>query len=350
MQAFDAWNTRGIPLDEAHRAAEAGRLLPGGIAAGQSTGTSGGPRGIFLTSPTEHRAWAGTMMARILPRPPWQAQRVALFLRDPNALYRAVNGHGVRLAWFPPSALAEEVVAFRPTVLAAPPRVLARLGQESSKIAPERVVAIAETLDPPERRSIAARFPPPIHQIYQATEGFLAATCEHGTLHLNEDFLIVEKEWLDPPTGRFRPVITDLRRRTQPVVRLRLDDILVERRSPCPCGRRWTALEAVEGRSDEIFLLPRADGEAGWTRVFPGDLKRALSSTDFRLMQESPDRVSLAVADGDVTWAMKALEACWKAAGGKAPRLERVPFPAHASAGEKLRRVVRHFPAPASSV
>ena len=354
MQSFAEWNTCGIRLEEARRAAESGQPLPGGVTAGQSTGTSGGPRGIFLASPAERRAWAGTMMARILPRPPWRAQRVALFLRDPNALYRALDGRGVRFTWFPPSASAAEVAAFRPTVLAAPPRVLARLGEESSELSPDRVVAIAETIDPIEQRQIAARFSAPVHQIYQATEGFLAATCERGTLHLNEDFVVVEKEWLDRPTGRFQPVVTDLRRRTQPVVRLRLDDILVERRAPCSCGRRWTALEAVEGRLDEILLLPRADGAVGWARVFPGDVKAALArvlpSGDYRLKQESTGHVTLALAGDGYAPAEQALDECWRAAGGKAPRVKRVPFPAPASSGEKLRRVVRRFPAPASSL
>ena len=36
-----------------------------------------------------------------------------------------------------------------------------------------------------------------IHQVYQCNEGFLAHTCEKGNLHFNEDFLIIEKEYLD---------------------------------------------------------------------------------------------------------------------------------------------------------
>ena len=49
---------------------------------------------------------------------------------------------------------------------------------------------------------------PIIDQVYQATEGFLACTCSAGHLHLNEDIIFVEKEYLDE--RRFYPVITDL--------------------------------------------------------------------------------------------------------------------------------------------
>lgn len=31
---------------------------------------------------------------------------------------------------------------------------------------------------------------PAVGEVYQATEGFLAASCAHGTLHLNEEFCI----------------------------------------------------------------------------------------------------------------------------------------------------------------
>ncbi len=325
MAAFEAWNTAGITL----AMARAKFPLPAGIEAGLSSGTAG-ERGVFLTSPRERAEWAGTMLARVLPRAPWRSQRVALCLRDSNALYFAASGRGVQLAHFALDAVAE-AKAFRPDIIVAPPRILAEFAQHD--VAAERVIAVAETLDEPEETRLAARYPGRVHQVYQATEGFLAATCEHGTLHLNEDFLVVEKEWIDRGSGRFRPVVTDLRRRTQPVVRLRIDDVLIERETPCPCGCVFTSLERVEGRLEDVFQL------AGGRQVFPRELRACfanrLPGVDYRIRQISPDCAEVAVADGVANPPLLAELARW------IPRIRVVPFPSPDPIEKKLRRVTR---------
>ena len=82
---------------------------------------------------------------------------------------------------------------------------------------------------------------PIIDQVYQATEGFLACTLVPGHLHLNEDIIFVEKEYLDE--RRFYPVITDFKRSSQPVYRYKLNDILVENPEPCSCGSHYTRID-----------------------------------------------------------------------------------------------------------
>ena len=88
-----------------------------------------------------------------------------------------------------------------PTVLVGPPSLLAALADEAAcgrlRMAPHKVISVAETLEPPDEARIAAAFGAPVHQVYQATEGFLAATCRRGTLHVNEDIVAIEPEWLD---------------------------------------------------------------------------------------------------------------------------------------------------------
>ena len=53
--------------------------------------------------------------------------------------------------------------------------------------------------------------------VYRATEGFIGAACARGTLHLDDDSMVVD---LEPVAGTdgFWPIVTDLRRRVQPVV------------------------------------------------------------------------------------------------------------------------------------
>lgn len=130
-------------------------------------------------------------------------------------------------------------------------------------------------LDPLDRNVIERTFGQTVHQAYQCTEGFLGATCERGTLHLNEDVVHIEKEYLDPATRRFVPIVTDFSRTTQPIVRYRLNDVLTEAAEPCPCGCPFTAIVRIEGRCDDILYFPHSrTGEP--VAVFPDFVARAV--------------------------------------------------------------------------
>lgn len=67
----------------------------------------------------------------------------------------------------------------------------------------------------------------------------------------------MEKEWLDE--SRFVPIITDFTRSSQPIVRYRLDDILViDKTAASAC----TQLIAIEGRLGDVCY-----GQVGGQRV-----------------------------------------------------------------------------------
>jgi putative adenylate-forming enzyme len=143
-------------------------------------------------------------------------------------------------------------------------------------------------LDDLDRQRIERGFTVAVEQIYQATEGLLGMSCEHGTVHLNEPYLLIEREWLDREQTRFIPIVTDLWRRAQPVVRYRLNDVLQVMKQRCPCGRAATALAAIEGRSDDVLWL---EGARELVPVFPDLLSRAVVSTlpdleDFRIIEQ----------------------------------------------------------------
>lgn len=276
MKHFDQINTAGIALKDATRVAlqaETSRDFRGtlrGLAVGLSTGTSGS-RGVFVASAAERARWAGVMLAKLLGPFKWKPLRVALFLRANNALYETLGKGPIRFQFFdllrPFRELMRDLEAFAPTVLVAPPHVLATAARASElRIRPSRVISVAEVLDAIDRQAIERGFGIRVEQIYQATEGFLGATCAHGTLHLNEEYVLFEREWLDTARTRFVPVITDLYRVTQPVIRYRLDDVLVPRESPCPCGSPLRAIDRIEGRESDVLWLPAAQG----TTAMPG--------------------------------------------------------------------------------
>lgn len=357
MGAFDRINTRGVTLHEALAVADAAErsrdFRPGlrGITVGLSTGTSG-QRGVFLVSPAERRRWAGMMLARLLPKPILAPRRVAFFLRANSTLYEQVEASGrITFRFFDLMAPLEESAGalnrFQPDVLIAPPSVLSilarlqRTGALSLRLA--RVVSIAEVLHADDRAAVEGAFGLPLHQVYQATEGALAMTCEAGGLHLNEAFVKIEPRWLDAGTGRFSPIVTDLTRATQPVVRYLLDDVLIVAPRPCVCGRAALTLQAIEGRSDEICTFRTSSGAP--VRVFPDYLARAIlgavpEAADFQVVQPGAGvlQVSLQSAPEDANpRVLRAIKELAARLGAEAPEVLFVPWAPQS--GAKRRRI-----------
>lgn len=294
---FAAFNTHGIALEDAYaaaRASEAAKPLPAGfdprLTAGLSSGTSGRP-GVFLVDADERSTWAGILLARALDRPLLTRLatriaplRVAFFLRANSSLYTTIASGRIDFRFFdlqPGVHVHTEALAkFAPDVLVAPASVLAWLALESLAgrlpMAPLKVMSVAEVLEPDDEQHIRAAYGRDVSQLYQCTEGFLGYTCERGSLHLNEEFVHIEPEWLDEAQTRFVPIVTDFTRRTQMIVRYRLDDILRVRATPCACGRVTRTLEAVEGRLDDMLWLPARDG-GRLTPIFPDALRYAVT-------------------------------------------------------------------------
>jgi putative adenylate-forming enzyme len=273
MAQFNAINTLGVDKDMAMnlalRAEEDRNFSPtlkGGITVGLSTGTSG-KRGLFLVSPRERAQWAARVLRQVVPIRFSQKQKVAFFLRANSNLYSAVQSRVLEFRYFdifrPLDELAKDLADFQPDVLAAQPSILGALAKKQKEktihISPQRLVSFAEVLWDDEREMLKNTWPDAqFCEVYQCTEGFLGCTCEHGTMHLNEDLVMIEKRYLDE--RRFVPIITDFTRNSQPIVRYELNDVLVEKPEPCPCGSPFTALERIEGRCDDVLEFKRPDG------------------------------------------------------------------------------------------
>lgn len=256
------------------------------ITVGLSSGTSGN-RGIFLVSPEESALWAGYMLKRMLPRPYLARHSIAFFLRANSNLYTAVKSPLIRFDFYDLlealDAHIPRLNAQKPTILIAPAQVLQQLAQHPDlAIRPKKIISVAEVLEPQVKTRIEQRFGTQVHQIYQCTEGFLAHTCAYGNLHLNEDMVYIEKDWIDRESGRFAPIITDFNRKSQPVIRYRLDDVLIANDAPCPCGSAFARISAIEGRCDDILDARTANGEP--YALYADFIRRAMISDD--LIQE----------------------------------------------------------------
>lgn len=282
MANFDEMNTVGAKLRDLHAfAAHAEETRDfsknwRGLTVGLSTGTSGS-RGMYVVSPRERSQWAGTLLGKLLHGGLLSRERIALVLRAGSPLYDRVGTLGLQFRFYDQARPWENIQSglkeFDPTILVAPARVLALIARTTAGLRPRRVISVAEVLDDLDRAQIQTGFGVPVEQIYQATEGFLGVSCEHGAVHLMEPYVLIEREWLDSTRSRFVPVVTDLWREAQPVIRYRMNDILRLLPGPCPCGRASTAVAAIDGRLDDILWL---DGLRGPVAVFPDLVTRAI--------------------------------------------------------------------------
>lgn len=267
---------------------------------GLSSGTSG-HRGLFITSPKEQAIWAGTILGKMLPAGKWFPHRIALFLRSNNNLYEAIGNPLIQFRFFDlleeMSVNLQQLGEFQPTILIGQPSVLLDIaGKKEEGIRPEMVISAAEVLEKEDEHYLKEQFGVEmIHQLYQCTEGFLGCTCRCGNLHLNEDMVYFEKEHIDEQ--RFIPILTDFRRMTQPFMRYRLNDILVEDPAPCPCGSPFTRIKKIEGRMDDCFAFTSSSGSS-LIRIYPDFIRRCLLLVDgireYQVTQTAKDKVEIA--------------------------------------------------------
>lgn len=268
MLHFDTLNTANITLNQALEVAQQAEksrdFTPkiGKYSVGLSSGTSG-IRGVFLVSPREQAKWSGTILAKMLPKSIFCKQKIAFFLRADNNLYESVKSRIIQFKFFDLKNPFEQHIAalqdFKPDILVAPPSVLYLLAQAQEKkelqIKPLKIISVADVLYEDIKTYVNHIFGVPVHQVYQATEGLIACTCRYGNLHLNEELMLIQKKYIDDKRKHFIPVLTDFNRRTQPIIRYELNDILTEAQHPCPCGNPSAIIAHIEGRCDDVLYV-----------------------------------------------------------------------------------------------
>ena len=310
MEHFDTFTTCGIQRNEAMEVAlkaEQNRDFSPrlkGLTVGLSSGTSG-HRGLFLVSSEEQAAWAGVVLARTLHHISTKQLRVAFFLRSNSNLYEQVGRGLIRFRYFDLMVPLSEAVAalndFQPHIVIGPPSLLSFLADERESgrlhIHPQRLISVAEVLEVHDRERLQNTFDAPVHQIYQCTEGFLAASCSKGSLHIQEDLVALQFEPLPDSNGtRVMPIITDLWRRVQPIIRYRLNDILQLDTAPCPCDSSFQVIRAIEGRSDDVCYFEALQG--GMRPFFPDTLRRMIllaspHITDYQIVQRQAGQLEV---------------------------------------------------------
>jgi len=295
MENFDALVTdRRIHLPDVERhlsAPSESRLFLDKYVVLSTSGTSG-RRGVFLfddrewiaaiAAITRPIAWSGA--ARNLRKPP----KSALIASSTPWHYSARIGKSLATRLLPSlrldageplPKLVERLNAWRPTALAVYPSVLTQLADEQLAgrlhIPLTNVATSAEVLTAETRRRVEQAWGIRVFDTYGATEyAPIAAECAFGHKHLFEDRAIIE---IVDPSGRAVPpgergdriLLTLLERRTQPLIRYEISDMVRERAGECRCGRRFRMIASIEGRVEDVLFFSRRGGGGQAVAIHP---------------------------------------------------------------------------------
>jgi phenylacetate-CoA ligase len=302
MERFDDLVTdRRLTLAavEAHLDGLAGDQLLAGRYRAMATGGSTGRKGVFVADRDEWRQylagffrWNHYMGLR--PRLPRRLRIASIAAGRPlHMTYRMAASVDVGLyrvlrleATMPPAAMVAALNRYRPEFLYAYGSVLGLLAAEQLdgrlRIRPAIVASSGETHAGELRDAIRAAWGTGSFELYAMTEaGILGSHCErHGGIHLFEDQAIVEvvdERDRPVPAGQagHKLLLTNLVNRTQPLLRYEVSDMVAVAPEPCPCGRPFRLLRAIEGRNDDILHLPAVAG--GTVAVHPLALRTALA-------------------------------------------------------------------------
>lgn len=281
------------------------KSAPDGFHVGASTGTSGN-RGLYLISDRERAEWLGTILAKALPRFPFERARVAIILAQDAALYRQPGkGRLLALRFFDLNdglaGLSEKLHAYRPDTIIAPPKVLRYLAGLPRAYPVKRLFSGAEVMDESDRHAISTGFGIEPAEIYMATEGLFGVSCKHGSLHLAEDVMHFEFEPGPDGSGLVNPVISDFSRRTQIMARYRMNDLLRLSPHACPCGSPLQVVEEVAGRADDMLEFPSV--QQGNVVVTPDVIRNAILDAnrdirDFRAEQVDENHLLVVLPSG----------------------------------------------------
>ena len=316
---------------------------------GFSSGTSGF-RGMHIVSESEQASWAGFMLARGLGSSIFGKHRIGLVLRANSNTFESIGSNRIKFQFYdlmkPVEQLHQEILNDDLDILICPPSVLSYFVEMQSELKFKRIISVAEVLEDVDRNKIESHFGLTLHQFYSSTEGEIAATCEHGTLHLNEGVMVIQKEWLDQEKGWYHPIITDFRRKSQPIIRYRLNDILVTSDGTCPCGDAREVISSIMGRSDDVFHLSKHDDTI--ELVVPDLIRRAIMQmsdeiTDYIAVQKSPSQIEIQIKPDNLeNLSIAGFDDLWQSKNIQPPKLDIKPY-THVPSATKLRRIYRQF-------
>lgn len=244
-----------------------------------ATAGTTGRRGIFIWN---RREWA-TVLASYARANDWAGVpaglthplRVAVVSSRTPTHQSAVVGASLRSrmvqtlrldATNPAAEIVAELNAFQPRLLVGYASALKPLAAEQRagrlRISPQSVVSASEVLTEHAAAEMRAAWGSAPFDVYAATEtAGIASPCVFHNSHIYEDLVIVEPvdqagAPVPPGTIGARILVTVLFSRTLPLIRYEMSDSVGVDGRGCPCGRSFALLAGIEGRIEDVLMLP----------------------------------------------------------------------------------------------
>lgn len=278
-----------------------------GVNIGMSSGTSGN-KGVELVTRREENYMRAALLSRF-DFPKKEKINLAFILRVSSPAFN-FNLFGHKMMYISQLKPLEEIVGelqnINPNVLSAPASMLKVIAQEIEKgklsINPKRVISYAEVLYPDVKIYLEKIFKSTIHQIYKCTEGPIAISCKYGNLHINEDLVFIElydenNNQAPPGKSCYKMIVTDLHKRSQPIIRYELNDVITIDKKSCKCGSHFRVIKEIQGRSDDMFWgIKKLTGEKQF--IYQDYIARAIISVsddinDFQAIQTGYKKITV---------------------------------------------------------
>lgn len=210
---------------------------------------------------------------------------------------------------FPEEKLISILKQIKPDVLLTFPSVLLSLSRyDLSGINPRLIFTQGEMVTSHIREVVKKKFNLDLFETYGSVEfGNMAFECnEHFALHIITDNVYIElldENGESVSSGeRGEIVVTGLHKYLMPLIRYRIGDLGILTDERCPCGRSWPLLKSIEGRSNDLVVLP-SGRKISWLyliRCFydPEFLKNPFCISQYQLVQERINQIIFKIVKG----------------------------------------------------
>ncbi|MEM2338356.1 MAG: AMP-binding protein [Candidatus Bathyarchaeia archaeon] len=211
---------------------------------------------------------------------------------------------------FPEEKLISALRQIKPDVLLTFPSVLLSMSSHDlSGISPRLIFMQGEMVTSHCRYVVKKKFGVDPFETYGSVEfGNMAFECpEHFALHIVTHNVYIEllDEEGEPvaPGERGEIVVTGLHNYIMPLIRYKIGDLGIQTDEKCPCGRSWPLLKSIEGRANDLIVLP-SGRRISWLYLQryilydPEFQKNPFCISQYQVVQERRDLIVMKVVKG----------------------------------------------------
>jgi phenylacetate-CoA ligase len=227
-----------------------------------------------------------------------------------------------------------------------------KLGYDFKNDGIEVVFSTAEVLYDHQRKSIGEFFGNiPVVDCYGSREGgFVCHECQEGRYHVIDSNYIIEflKDGLDVGPGESGEVVlTHLDAWGMPFIRYRTGDVARPGEADCACGRTWSTVQDIQGRTTDFVVTPDGRWQHALSVIY---VVRDIEGVDeFKIIQHAVDDVEVLLkvhenlypANGDERIVKGIKKRMGDSVGVRVTKMDAIPR----DASGKYRYVVSHVQA-----